>query len=74
MWSSIAIFLIGAGIFLFQFKKLHKNKKMKELWWSSSILVATTFISILESRGVDLPNPLDYIWSFYSNIHSWFGF
>ncbi|WP_157130748.1 hypothetical protein [Halobacillus mangrovi] len=53
---------------------MKRAKKKKEMWYFTILLFIMTFIAVLESRGVELPNPLDYIQSFYRAIHSWFGF
>lgn len=73
MWSTIAILAVAVGIFFLEFPKLKRAGKIKEIWYFSILLSITTFISVLESRGVDLPNPLDYIQSFYKMVHSWIG-
>ncbi|KHE67072.1 hypothetical protein [Halobacillus sp. BBL2006] len=73
MWSTISILAAAAGIFLLEFPKLKRAKKKKDMWYFSILLFIMTSIGVLESRGVNLPNPLDYIQSFYRMIHSWFG-
>ncbi|UOQ45124.1 hypothetical protein MUN89_03980 [Halobacillus salinarum] len=74
MWASIAIVMIGAAIFYFEFRLLKKNKRKKrEIWYVAIILVPSTIAAVIESRGYQLINPLDYIEAIYSTTLSWIG-
>ena len=72
MWSTIGIIVVACAIFCLEFPKLKKARINKDIWCFSLILLCATVVSILEARGVELPNPLDYIQSFYKSIHSMF--
>ncbi|ARI75844.1 hypothetical protein HM131_02945 [Halobacillus mangrovi] len=74
MWHTLLVISASIGIFLLEFPRMKRAKKKKEMWYFTILLFIMTFIAVLESRGVELPNPLDYIQSFYRAIHSWFGF
>ncbi|GGF29225.1 hypothetical protein GCM10010954_30450 [Halobacillus andaensis] len=63
VWSILAIIIVAAVIFIVEFPLLKKKKK--DLWFFSLFLVIFTAISVLEAGEVPLPNPLDYIQSFY---------
>ncbi|MFQ3545933.1 hypothetical protein Q7A53_17775 [Halobacillus rhizosphaerae] len=68
MWSTISIIFIAAAIFFSEIPKLKKNNKIKEIWYVSTLLFLSTAAAVLESRGYQLINPLDYIEAFYSMI------
>ncbi|MGP4059378.1 hypothetical protein [Halobacillus sp. H74] len=65
MWSMLAIIAVAILIFFLEYPKLKKQNKKKDLWFFTIILLFFTIISVLESREFSLPNPLDYIKSFY---------
>ncbi|MGP4076848.1 hypothetical protein [Halobacillus sp. K22] len=73
MWATIAVIAISILIFFLEFPRLKRKKKTKEIWCFSTLLFIAATVSILESRNVKLPNPLDYIQAFYTTIHSWIG-
>ncbi|ASF41156.1 MULTISPECIES: hypothetical protein [Halobacillus] len=73
MWATIAVLAVSTLIFFLEFPRLKRKKKTKEIWWFSTLLLIATTFSVLESRNVQLPNPLDYIQAFYTTIHSWIG-
>ncbi|MCA0969323.1 hypothetical protein LCM20_01810 [Halobacillus litoralis] len=68
MWTTIAILAVAAAIFWLEFPRLKKAGKIKDIWFFSIILFLTTTVSVLESRGVNVPNPLDSIQAFYQAI------
>lgn len=73
MWSTIGIIAVASGIFWLEYPKLKKSNQKREIWCFSIILLISTVISIMESRGINTPNPLDYIQSFYKSVFSFVG-
>ncbi|SFF83977.1 hypothetical protein SAMN05216353_110113 [Halobacillus alkaliphilus] len=73
MWATISVIAVSLLIFFLEFPRLKRKKKTKEMWCFSTLLFIATTVSVLESRNVNLPNPLDYIQAFYNTINSWIG-
>ncbi len=73
MWSIFGILAITSVICWLELPKLKKNGQKKDIWWFSLILLTATSVSIMESTGVNVPNPLDFIQSFYKSIFSLVG-
>lgn len=55
------IFIVVFAIAFFEVPSMWKQKRIKDLATFSIILLFGTVLSIGESRGVDFPNPLDWI-------------
>ncbi|MYL69483.1 hypothetical protein GLW00_01400 [Halobacillus litoralis] len=68
MWSMVSIIVLALGIFSLEFPRLQKKNRKKEAWFFTIFLLSFTIISVLESSEVNLPNPLDFIQSFYKMI------
>ncbi|TGB04970.1 hypothetical protein [Halobacillus salinus] len=73
MWPTFGIIVITSAIFWLELPKLKKNGQKRDIWCFSVILLTATSVSIMESKGMDVPNPLDYIQSFYKSIFSIIG-
>lgn len=66
MWITIGILAIGALISLFEVPPLVKKKLWKDIVIYFVFLTIGMVLSILMSRGVEIPTPLDWITKVYS--------
>jgi hypothetical protein len=61
MWSVIIILAISVVIAVFEGSSLVKEKKWKELYAFSILLLAGVALNIVVSMGVEVPTPLEWI-------------
>ncbi len=74
MWPIIGIIFAASVIFSLQFPGIWKKQNKKEIACFIIALLTAVTMSIWEARGMNVPNPLDYVKAFYAWIFSWFDF
>ena len=65
MWAISGILAAAGAIFIYEAPTLFKGRFMKDLWLFSIVLVVGTVLSILLSLHVEIPNPMDWVITFY---------
>jgi len=71
MGISVGILAVAMVIFMIEAPPLLKQKKKKELWVFSILLLFGVGVSIAEGLQVNIPNPLDAITLIYKPLHDW---
>ncbi|MFG6120240.1 MULTISPECIES: hypothetical protein [Thalassobacillus] len=71
MWPILGILSVSTAVFFIEVPKLRKKDKKKDLVYFCIFLAAATIVSILESMGKNLYNPLDLIQAFYAPFNAW---
>lgn len=69
MVVSVAILAVAMVIIMIEVPPLLKQKKKKELWVFSILLLFGVGVSIAEGLQVNIPNPLDGITWIYKPLH-----
>lgn len=68
MWFVLVIGIIVLAISVIEIPLFKKNKKKKELWTYSIILLVGYSLLVAQTMRVPLPNPLDLITFVYKPI------
>ncbi|MCH5584443.1 hypothetical protein MK805_05610 [Shimazuella sp. AN120528] len=61
VWSVIIILVVGIIIAVMEAPSLIKQKKQKELYTFSILLLAGISLNIVVSIGIEVPTPLEWI-------------
>ncbi|WP_134704871.1 hypothetical protein [Ammoniphilus sp. YIM 78166] len=71
MVASMAFLGVAMVIALIEVPHLLEKKLKKELCFFSILLVLGVGLSVAVAKGVDLPNPLDWVSFIYKPISDW---
>ncbi|WLR50537.1 hypothetical protein LC040_14910 [Bacillus tianshenii] len=70
MWATLGILTTTAIIIALEVPSMKKNKNTKGLFFFSFFLIIGTVLSLAESSGVNIPNPLDFLRFMYEPMHT----
>jgi hypothetical protein len=65
MWVVISILIVGFVVAAIEIPSLIQQKKRKELYAFSILLLAGISLNILVSIGIEVPTPLEWIKTIY---------
>ncbi|WP_028608471.1 hypothetical protein [Paenibacillus harenae] len=68
MWRIATVLAAGMLMVFIEAPSLIKNKKRKELWVFSVLLLAGSMLCITISMGIEVPSPLEWIKRIYEPI------